>query len=282
MNFEDWYKRSQDQAKDHNISIAELDWLIVAIAKVERLQLKLRDIDLSGDQVLELDGLWQQRIKNKTPIQYLIGKTYWRDLELDVSSAVLIPRPETEILIDLAVGMNDPNSDSIWVDLGTGSGAIAMGLALGIKNSQIYAVDCSFEALAIAQQNAAKYDLTKRIKFRQGFWFEPLSSLKSQITGMVSNPPYIPTSEVNCLDPVVRDHEPHLALDGGIDGLDCIRNLIQTAPEYLISGGYWLIELMAGQAKTVRSLLETNGNYQNIQIHLDYDGVERFVSATLK
>jgi release factor glutamine methyltransferase len=99
---------------------------------------------------------------------------------------------------------------------------------------------------------------------------------------MVSNPPYIPTSEVNCLDPVVREHEPHLALDGGIDGLDCIRNLIQTAPEYLISGGYWLIELMAGQAKTVRSLLETNGNYQNIQIHLDYDGVERFVSATLK
>lgn len=282
MNFEDWYKRSQDQAKDHNISIAELDWLIVAIAKVERLQLKLRDINLSGDQVLELDGLWQQRIKNKTPIQYLIGKTYWRDLELDVSSAVLIPRPETEILIDLAVGMNDPNSDSIWVDLGTGSGAIAISLALGIKNSQIYAVDCSFEALAIAQQNAAKYDLTKRIKFRQGFWFEPLGNLKSQITGMVSNPPYIPTSEVNCLDPVVRDHEPHLALDGGIDGLDCIRNLIQTAPEYLISGGYWLIELMAGQAKTVRSLLETNGNYQNIQIHLDYDGVERFVSATLK
>ncbi len=282
MNFEDWYKRSQDQAKDHNISIAELDWLIVAIAKVERLHLKLRDINLSGDQVLELDGLWQQRIKNKTPIQYLIGKTHWRDLELDVSSAVLIPRPETEILIDLAVGMNDPNSDSIWVDLGTGSGAIAMGLALGIKNSQIYAVDCSFEALAIAQKNAAKYNLTKRIKFRQGFWFEPLSSLKSQITGMVSNPPYIPTSEVNCLDPVVRDHEPHLALDGGIDGLDCIRNLIQTAPEYLISGGYWLIELMAGQAKTVRSLLETNGNYQNIQIHLDYDGVERFVSATLK
>jgi len=282
MNFEDWYKRSQDQAKDHNISIAELDWLIVAIAKVERLQLKLRDIDLSGDQVLELDGLWQQRIKNKTPIQYLIGKTHWRDLELDVSSAVLIPRPETEILIDLAVGMNDPNSDSIWVDLGTGSGAIAISLALGIKNSQIYAVDCSFEALAIAQQNAAKYNLTKRIKFRQGFWFEPLSSLKSQITGMVSNPPYIPTSEVNCLDPVVREHEPHLALDGGIDGLDCIRNLIQTAPEYLISGGYWLIELMAGQAKPVRSLLETNGNYQNIQIHLDYDGVERFVSATLK
>jgi release factor glutamine methyltransferase len=282
MNFEDWYKRSQDQAKDHNISIAELDWLIVAIAKVERLQLKLRDIDLSGDQVLELDGLWQQRIKNKTPIQYLIGKTHWRDLELDVSSAVLIPRPETEILIDLAVGMNDPNSDSIWVDLGTGSGAIAIGLALSLNNSEIYAVDCSFEALAIAQQNAAKYNLTKRIKFRQGFWFEPLGNLKSQITGMVSNPPYIPTSEVNCLDPVVREHEPHLALDGGIDGLDCIRNLIQTAPKYLISGGYWLIELMAGQAKTVRSLLETNGNYQNIQIHLDYDGVERFVSATLK
>jgi len=282
MNFGNWYKRSQDQSKDHNISIAELDWLIVAIAKVERLQLKLGDVDLSRDQVLELNGLWQQRIKNKIPIQYLIGKTHWRDLELEVSSDVLIPRPETEILIDLAVGMNDHNSASVWVDLGTGSGAIAIGLALGLKNSQIYAVDCSLEALAIAKKNAAKYDLTERVQFKQGFWFEPLGNFKSQITGMVSNPPYIPTSEINCLDPVVRDHEPYLALDGGIDGLDCIRNLIQTAPEYLISGGYWLIELMAGQAEIVRSLLEINGNYENIQIHLDYDGVERFISATLR
>ncbi len=290
MNFEEWYKRSQDRAKFNNISLAELDWLIIGIANVDRLQLKLGNIELSSLQILELDRLWQQRIEAKIPIQYLIGKTYWRDLELFVTSAVLIPRPETEILVDLALAMDNLNSESIWVDLGTGSGAIAIGLALDLKNSpknsKIYAVDCSLEALAIAQKNAEKYQLNggtleeNCIQFYQGYWFEPLSHLKSQITGMISNPPYIPKKEILNLQPEVK-HEPNLALDGGEDGLDCIRYLIQIAPEYVISGGHWLVEVMAGQAKIVRSLLEENGNYKNIQIHLDYDGIERFVSANL-
>jgi release factor glutamine methyltransferase len=286
MNFSDWYRRSQDQAKFYNISLAELDWLIIGITNCDRLNLKLGQVKLDPAQILELDRLWQQRLEAKIPIQYLIGKTYWRDLELFVSSAVLIPRPETEILVDLALGMHDPNSSAIWVDLGTGSGAIAIGLALGMKNAQknakIYAVDYSFEALAIAIKNAEKYQLEDAIEFYQGSWFEPISHLKSQITVMVSNPPYIPKSEILTLEPEVKLHEPHLALDGGEDGLDCIRYLVQTAPEYLISGGYWLIELMAGQAKIVRSLLEINGHYKNIQTHLDYEGIARFVSARLK
>lgn len=286
MNFQEWYKRSQDQAKFYNISLAELDWLVIGVTNCDRLNLKLGQLKFEPSQVLELDWLWQQRLEAKTPIQHLIGKTYWRDLELVVSSAVLIPRPETEILVDLALGMYDPNLSSIWVDLGTGSGAIAIGLALGMKNNQkkakIYAVDYSSEALAIAQQNASKYQLEDRIEFYQGFWFEPLFHLKSQITGLISNPPYIPKSEILNLEPEVKLHETHLALDGGEDGLDCIRYLVKTAPEYLISGGYWLIELMAGQAETVRSLLEINGHYTNIQTHLDYDGIERFVSARLK
>jgi len=286
MNFGDWYKRSQVQAKLHKISSAELDWLIIGTTEVNRLQLKLKNIELNLSQILEIDRLWQQRIEAKIPIQYLMGRTYWRDLELYVTSAVLIPRPETEILVDIALAMNDRKSGSIWVDLGTGSGAIAIGLALGLKNfqknaqknSKIYAVDYSSEALAIAVKNAEKYQLEDRIDFYQGSWFEPLLHLKSQITGMISNPPYIPKSEISNLEPEVK-HEPHLALDGGKDGLDCIRYLIQTAPEYLVSGGSWLIEIMAGQAKTVRSLLKDNGNYTNIQTHLDYDGIERFISA---
>jgi len=283
MNFSDWYRRSQDQAKEHNISLAELDWLIIGITNCDRLNLKLGQVLLEPSKVLELDLLWQQRLEAKIPIQHLIGKTHWRDLELYVNSSVLIPRPETEILVDLALDMHDLNLDGIWVDLGTGSGAIAIGLALGMKNtqkkSQIYAVDYSSEALKVAQANSRKYQLEDTIEFYQGSWFEPLSHLKSQITGLVSNPPYIPKSEIPHLEPEVKLHEPHLALDGGDDGLDCIRYLVKTAPEYLISGGYWLIELMAGQAETVRSLLELNGNYTNIQTHLDYDGIERFISA---
>jgi release factor glutamine methyltransferase len=288
MSFDEWYKRSQEQAKLYNVSFAELDWLIIGTTEINRLQLKLGNIELNLSQTLELDRLWHQRIEAKIPIQYLMGKTYWRDLELYVTSAVLIPRPETEIMVDIALAMNDRNSESIWVDLGTGSGAIAIGLALGLKNSQIYAVDYSSEALKIAAKNAEKYGLSgnthseeNRIQFYQGSWFEPISHLKSQITGMISNPPYIPRSEIFNLEPEVR-HEPYLALDGGEDGLDCIRYLIQTAPEYLMDGGCWLIEIMAGQAKIVRSLLKANGNYTNIQTHLDYDRIERFVSANLK
>ncbi|AFY74542.1 protein-(glutamine-N5) methyltransferase, release factor-specific [Synechococcus sp. PCC 7502] len=279
MNFGQWYRRSEVEAKSHNISGAELDWLVLGMTGAERLHLKLGTLELDQSQVVKLDQMWQQRIIAKTPIQYLIGKTHWRNLELVVNADVLIPRPETEILIDLVLDQSDPNSAAIWVDLGTGSGAIAIGLALELKNSQVYAVDYSHGALAIAQRNADKYPLEIPIQFYQGFWFEPLDHLKSQITGMISNPPYIPTVEVKQLEPEVCNHEPHLALDGGTDGLDCIRYLIQTAPEYLIRGGHWLIEVMAGQAQTVRSLLEINGNYQNIQIHLDHNGIERFVSA---
>ena len=97
----------------------------------------------------------------------------------------------------------------------------------------------------------------------------------------MSNPPYIPSDEVLNLRPEVAKHEPKLALDGGIDGLDEIRELVKVAPAFLISGGFWIVEMMAGQAKIVRSLLQTNGKYKNIQIHLDYSGIERFVSAQI-
>jgi release factor glutamine methyltransferase len=107
-------------------------------------------------------------------------------------------------------------------------------------------------------------------------------NLQNQIAGIVSNPPYIPSHEVLNLQPEVTNHEPHLALDGGDDGLDAIRELVNTARQYLISGGFWIVELMAGQSEIVRSLLQVNGNYTNIQIHQDYSGILRFISASRK
>jgi Methylase of polypeptide chain release factors len=110
------------------------------------------------------------------------------------------------------------------VDLGTGSGAIAIGLASALTNATIHAVDCSSEALAVARQNADNLGFAKRVNFYQGSWWEPLAFLKGRVSGMVSNPPYIPSSTVLTLQPEVLKHEPHLALDGGLDGLDCIRH----------------------------------------------------------
>jgi release factor glutamine methyltransferase len=165
------------------------------------------------------------------------------------------------------------------VDLGTGSGAIAIGLASELTNATVYAVDCSWEALAVARQNAENLGFGSRVNFYQGLWWEPLEFLKGKVSGMVSNPPYIPSSTVLTLQPEVLKHEPHLALDGGFDGLDCIRHLVETAPDYLESGGVWLVEMMAGQAEQVAQMLQSQGSYGEVQIFSDLAGIDRFALA---
>jgi release factor glutamine methyltransferase len=230
----------------------------------------------------ELAQLWQRRLQERVPVQYLTGVAHWRHFSLKVTPAVLIPRPETELLIDLAVEAVESygvNPKSHWVDLGTGSGAIAIGLAGALTNARVYAVDCSSEALAVARLNAENLGLGSRVNFYQGSWWEPLAFLKGQVSGMVSNPPYIPSSTVLTLQPEVLKHEPHLALDGGFDGLECIRHLVETAPNYLESGGVWLVEMMAGQAEAVADMLESHGSYGKVQIFSDLAGVDRFALA---
>ncbi|MEH2362763.1 peptide chain release factor N(5)-glutamine methyltransferase [Nostoc sp.] len=261
----------------------EVDWLLLEVAGLDRLAIRLESFKNWPKIQLqlpleELDQLWQRRLNDRLPVQYIAGVTPWRHFQIAVSSAVLIPRPETESLIDLAVA-SASNSSGHWADLGTGSGAIALGLADVLPKATIHAVDYSLEALAIAQANADNLGFADRIKFYQGSWWEPLALLKGQFSGMVSNPPYIPTSTLPTLQPEVVNHEPHLALDGGADGLDSIRHLIETSPSYLQPGGVWLIEIMAGQADAVRELLQNQGSYCKIQIHADLAGIERFALA---
>ncbi|MDX2243853.1 MAG: peptide chain release factor N(5)-glutamine methyltransferase [Leptolyngbyaceae cyanobacterium bins.302] len=280
----DWWQWARQEAIAYEISPNEADWLLQALTNLDRLALRLGSFQ-DRDQVQlkvpqhTLKSLWQQRIKQRVPVQYLVGETTWREFSLQVSPAVLIPRPETELLIDLAITHSPTHSCSHWTDLGTGSGAIALGLATAFPDATIHAVDVSAEALAIAQANAAAYQLIERIHFYQGSWLEPLSHLKGQLSGMVSNPPYIPSQQVLELQLEVTQHEPHLALDGGTDGLDCIRQLVAAAPDYLQSGGLWMVEMMAGQAEAVVDLLQQNGNYIDIQIHHDLAGIERFAIA---
>jgi release factor glutamine methyltransferase len=284
-----WRNKAIESAIAHDILPLEVDWLLQEIAGLDRLALRLESfktltqikMQLSVD---ELEQLWQRRLHDRLPVQYIAGVTPWRLFKLAVSNAVLIPRPETESLIDLAVvAAKNSGTEGLeqghWADLGTGSGAIALGLADIFINATIHAVDLSPEALAVAKANAENLGFTERVKFYQGSWWEPLESLKGQFSGMVSNPPYIPTSTVLTLQPEVVNHEPHLALDGGVDGLDYIRHLVDISPQYLRPGGVWLIEMMAGQADTVRELLQNHGSYGNIQIHADLAGIERFALA---
>lgn len=278
-----WRNAAIEAAIATDVPPGEVDWLLLEIAGLDRLALRLESFKNWPQVQLqlpleELDQLWQRRLNDRLPVQYIAGVTPWRNFEVMVSSAVLIPRPETECLIDLAEA-SASSASGHWADLGTGSGAIALGLADVLPKATIHAVDYSLEALAIARTNADNLGFADRIKFYQGSWWEPLTFLKGQFSGMVSNPPYIPTSTLPSLQPEVVNHEPHLALDGGGDGLDCIRHLIEVSPSYLQPGGVWLIEMMAGQADAVRELLQNQGSYCKIQIHADLAGIERFALA---
>ena len=281
-----WRKQAIDSAIANQTSSQEVDWLLQEVAGLDSLSLRLQSFRHQQQILLtkslpELTRLWQQRLQQHLPVQYLLETVFWRHFKLKVAPGVLIPRPETELIVDIALDAAKiiQNPIDCWVDLGTGSGAIALGLAANFPAATIYAVDCSELALSIARANAQKLNLETKINFYQGDWWSPLDFLKGKVGGMVSNPPYIPTSQVSQLQPEVSKHEPHLALDGGKDGLDYIRHLVRVAPDYLAPGGIWLVEMMAGQSEVVAQMLREQGKYQNIQILSDLAGIERFALA---
>ncbi len=242
---------------------------------------KDRSVISLQQSIEQLTLLWEKRLTEHLPVQYIVGKVPWRNFQLIVSPGVLIPRPETELIIEIAQQANrfSVEGETHWVDLGTGSGAIALGLASVFPSAIIHAVDCSKAALAIAETNAVTAGFSKQLQFYQGEWWTPLQHLKGKVRGMVSNPPYIPTSELPQLQPEVFKHEPHLALDGGTDGLNAIRYLVKDSPKYLVSGGLWLIEMMAGQAEAVVEILSEQGDYRDIRVICDLAGIERFILA---
>jgi release factor glutamine methyltransferase len=286
--------RQSTSAYIHNAQAAdrylwELDWLLTSVATVDRLSLKLETYrthpTIAVERSLsELSTLWQHRLQEQVPVQYLLGRVGWRNFTLAVAPGVLIPRPETELLVDLAMAAmpHDRQEPMHWADLGTGSGAIALALATSFPTATIHAIDTSAVALEIAQHNATQLGLTDRVKFYQGNWLDPLTNLQETLTGIISNPPYIPSAEVLTLQPEVANHEPHLALDGGTDGLDAFRAIVKQAPTFLRSGGVLLLEMMMGQAIAVSSLLGESGDYINIQTHTDLAGIQRFAQAYRK
>jgi release factor glutamine methyltransferase len=279
-----WRQQAIADLAQAQLSPKEVDIFLQAVTDLDTLSLRLQSfrerekIPLSYSWS-EITKRWQKRLKARVPLQYLLESVVWRNFTLKVSPEVLIPRPETELLIDI-VGETVRGDDvGIWVDLGTGSGAIAIGLASILTKAEIYAIDYSQTALAIAKENIIKTGFADRIILKQGSWWTPLEKWQGQISGMLSNPPYIPSAEILDLQIEVREHEPRLALDGGEDGLTALRYLVATAPDYLRSGGLWLVEMRAGQGEKVAQMLENQGNYRQIQIINDLAGFDRFVLA---
>lgn len=215
------------------------------------------------------------------PVAYLVGHREFFGLEFRVTKDVLIPRPDTETLVVDAIEALKPQAAPRVLDVGTGSGCIAISLAVNCPNAEITAIDLSQSALDIAKANAETHNVAGRIHWLCGDLFDPLTA-GEQFDLIASNPPYIAAAEIETLSADVRLHEPRSALDGGPDGLNVIRRLIAGAPQHLVSQGKLLIEISGEQADAVTQLLAANGHYDDIAVLKDLAKQPRVVRAVRK
>ncbi len=273
---------SAEYLKDKGVETGRLDaeWLLSAALGVDRLQLYLRyDRPLSYEEREAFKPLLRRRA-SREPLQYIIGRTGFRQLELKTDCRVLIPRPETEVLVQEVLDWASRRAGSIgrvW-DMGTGTGAVALSLAAEGACTGVVATDVSPEALSVAADNAERYDTNGLVEFREGSLFEPLEE-GEPFDVIVSNPPYIANGEKGELQPEVRDWEPPEALFAGEDGLDVIRELVAGAPEHLLTGGLLALECGFGQAERVAADVNATGAFASVRIRPDLTGRPRFVMA---
>jgi release factor glutamine methyltransferase len=223
-----------------------------------------------------------ERRAAREPLAYITGEKEFWSLDFLVTPAVLIPRPETELLVELALDYAGELARGRRIkilDIGTGSGAIAVSLAKHLPESEVWAVDMASAALAIARANAERHNVEERMRFLRGDLFDALDGTGVRFDLIVSNPPYIRTAELAGLAPEIRDWEPLTALDGGADGLDCYRRLIGAAPLHLNEGGRILLEIGADLAEAVVGLFAGAGGYGPAGVQRDYAGRDRVVTA---
>lgn len=221
-------------------------------------------------------ALLQRRAKLE-PLQYILGSQEFCGLSFLVTPAVLIPRLETELLVEEAVRFAKTRSWPVLVDLGTGSGCIAVAMAAQVPNAKVYATDISAASLAIARTNAQRQGVDGRVEFLDGDFLAPLQRLRLErrVSALACNPPYVPDHEVSHLQPEVARHEPRLALAGGPDGCDFHRRLLSEAPAFLEDGGLLILEVGEGQARPMAHLATQLGPYRDVQILEDHAGLPR-------
>ncbi len=277
--------------KSHDIdsprTTAEI--LLAHILKLKRIDLYLRhDQPLISDELLQFKAFIKRRIKRE-PVAYIVGiKEFW-SMDFAVTEDVLIPRPETECLVEISLGLlpedsnSDPNNTPMRIlELGTGSGAVILALASTETKHLFFASDLSIKAVLIAKQNAKHHGLDKTVNFFCADWFTPLKVVRHQFDMIISNPPYIPTQVVSQLQPEISKYEPISALDGNEDGLRCFRHIINNAHVYLNRQGSLVLEIGHNQKNEVQKIAEKCGNYKNIVFTKDYSGYHRVVQMHKK
>jgi release factor glutamine methyltransferase len=220
------------------------------------------------------------RREAREPLAYIVGHREFFSLEFEVRPGVLIPRPETETLVETALDFLNGRLSATILDIGTGSGAIAIAVAKNAPAARIVARDISKVSLEVAASNAERHRCADRITFLQGDCFAALDAARdgSRFDLIVSNPPYIAEAEFATLDPEVRDFEPRIALAGGRDGMDFYRKIAAGLSRWLKRGGEVIVEVGAGQAETVEALMRAAGCLPSVRVR-DLSGVERVVRA---
>ena len=254
--------------------ISTNDLYLLDINSVENLYLK-NNLDF-------LESVWDDHLSKSQPIQYLCGTAFWRNLKLKVTNKVLIPRPETELIVDIVVKIFEKKSKKLFfAELGTGSGAISIALALQYPLWDGIATDIDEDALEIATENYKNSSPQSNLKFYCGDWWTPLESFKGKFDLVISNPPYIPKDTYEKLPKEVKNFEPKIALLGGEDGLKHIREIIQKAPFFLKEKGWLILENHFDQGEKVKQLLLKN-KFTSIEIVNDLSGIGRFTIGRYK
>ena len=262
-------------------------FLLESIGGISNSDLHLHSINPKENLHLKknlehLESIWEDHLSNSSPIQYLCGITFWRDLKLEVTDKVLIPRPETELIIDIVSKIFGKEPQKLFfAELGTGSGAISIALALTYPLWDGIATDIDEDVLEIATKNYLNSSQQSNLKFCCGHWWNPLESFKGKIDLAISNPPYIPKNTYEKLPKEVKNFEPKIALLGGEDGLKHIREIIQKAPLFLKEKGWLILENHFDQGEKVKQLLLKN-KFTSIEIVNDLSGIGRFTIGRYK
>ncbi|MCR9200281.1 MAG: peptide chain release factor N(5)-glutamine methyltransferase [Planctomycetaceae bacterium] len=257
----------------------EAELLLAHARECQRINLYTDlNVPLTDEERSRMRGYVKRR-SQREPLAYITGNREFYGRDFCVGPGVLIPRPETETLIDVCLDLIPEQAAADICEVGFGSGCICTTLARQRSQLRVYATDVSPEAMTFARRNTQEHDVEDRVTLLAGEGFMPLADAGvQQLQGIVSNPPYVREDEMSGLEPEVAEHEPSLALVSGADGLDLIRRLIPESVSLLQPGGWMAMELDPAQAATVAALFGESG-FENVRIHADLNGQDRIVSA---
>ena len=234
------------------------------------------EYELTDDESIRFEEVLRRRTLRE-PFQYITGSKEFYGLEFEVEPGVLIPRPETEILVEEAIAILSKQQGSRFYEIGVGSGCIAVSILHAVPNAQAVGVDISTKALALAARNAERHHVADRLMLEDANLFEGLSG---EFDLIVSNPPYIPDGHLESLQAEVGRFEPHTALFGGTDGLSIIKRIVNGAPQFLKPEGFLLIEIGFGQAAGVRNLFDLS-IWKTVEFLPDHQGISRVVRCQM-